>query len=286
MSLSDLMIAVRQRADMFPIGYNPALINNNLFVTDQELISYINQSYFELYDLLVTKFEKYNMAQPVMFTTDGQNDQFPLPDGSQPSPGPNGSSVTWKNPLTGAVLSTPPKAFYKLNGCDLGLANGNNAWLTIKPFEFIDRNKYIWPQITSTYLGVFNLRFDIVGDNLMFIPLPAGNQQVRLWFTPRMTQLAALVDVVDGISGWTEYIIEDAAAKCLRKEESWEAMQACYAVLGKVPGVAPMSTSIIGRINSASSNRNAGSPKKISDTRTRGNNGYGGPGFNGSFGGY
>ena len=46
MTLTQLIAAVRQRADFV----------NSQFVTDAELTSYINQSYFELYDLLIQKY--------------------------------------------------------------------------------------------------------------------------------------------------------------------------------------------------------------------------------------
>lgn len=263
MTLSQLMSAVRQRADMFPSGYSPSLNSTAYFVTDPELISYINQSYFELYDLLVTTFEDYYVGVPIIFTTNGSQFLYPLPDGV----------ITFTNAITGATGFVAPPCL-KVKGIDLGLSNGNNAWMTIERFEFIERNKYIFPQLTSTYLGVFNLRYKIEGDNIYFIPTPAGNQQVRLWYIPRLTQLAALADQADGISGWTEYIITDAAIKCMQKEES------------DVSVLLTQKAALIKRINDSAANRDVGQPSKISDTRNRAQNGFGGPGFNGTFGGY
>lgn len=264
MTLSQLMTAVRQRADMAPSGYTPSLTATNYFVTEPELISYINQSYFELYDLLVTTNEEYYFATPVQFLTDGTSQLYPLPDGVR----------TFINAITGATGFVAP-ACYKLCGVDLGQgAQGNNAWMTIERFQFIERNKYIFPQITSTFLGVFNLKYKIVGNNLMFIPTPAGNQPVRLWYVPQLTTLAALADTCDGISGWTEYIITDAAIKCAQKEES------------DVSVLIEQKNALIKRINDSAANRDVGQPAVISDTRNRASNGWGGPGFNGSFGGY
>lgn len=255
MTLSELMTAVRQRADMLPANYTPALTSTNLFVSDQELISYINQSYFELYDLLVGQYEDYYVATPLTFATDGVTQLYDLPDGTLYSGAP---------------------ALYKLLGVDLGLSNTTNAWVTLKKFDFITRNRFVYPQLNSTYLGVFNLRYRLVGNKLMFIPLPSGGQFVRLWYIPRLTQLTGLSQTADGISGWTEYIITDAAIKCLQKEES------------DVTVLAAQKMGLIKRIEDMAMNRDAGQPDTISDTRTQAERwgSLGTPGGDGSYGGW
>ena len=252
LTLGQLMTAVRQRADMIPAGYAPSLGNTNYFVTDPELISYLNQTYFELYDLLVTTFEEYYVAPPVIFQTDGVTQQYPLPDGT---------------------LYAGAPALLKLMGADLGLAQSNNAWMTIQRFQFIERNDFLFPQNASTYLGVFNLKYKVVGNNIFFIPIPSGNQPIRLWYIPRLTTLTALSDTVDGISGWTEYLIVDAAIKCMQKEES---------DVGVLVG---QKEALIKRINDSAANRDVGQPARVSDTRARTQNSWNGPGFNGTFGG-
>lgn len=262
MTLGQLMSATRQRADMFPAGYAPSLVNTNYFVTDPELISYINQSFFELYDLLVTLDEEYYIATPVIFTTDGASFLFPLPDGT----------IQFTNAITGATGFVAPPA-YKVTGVDLGISAGNNAWVTLDRFQMIERNKYVYPQVTSTFMGVLRCKYKILGNNLMFIPPPAGNQQVRIWYIPRLTTLAALTDVCDGISGWTEYIITDAAIKCLQKEES------------DTGNLMTQKAALIKRIEDAATSRDFGRPATISDTRNRAQNGFG-TGFDGPFGGY
>lgn len=256
MTLSQLMVAVRQRADMFPSGYTPTLNGNtSLYVSDQELISYINQSYFELYDLLVTTYEDYYVAPNLVFTTDGVTNQYPLPDGVNYSGAP---------------------ALYKLMGVDLGLDASGNAWVTLKKFDFISRNRYVFPQLTSTFLGVFNLRYRLVGNTLMFIPTPSANQFVRLWYIPTLSQLALLTDTDNGVSGWTEYIICDAAIKCGQKEET------------DVTVLALQKGALIKRIEETAMNRDVGQPDSISDTRSFSERWgvYGPSGGDGSYGGY
>lgn len=216
MTLAQLRDAARQRADMV----------NSQFVTDTEFNSYINQSYFELYDLLVSKYgDNYYVAAPYTLTTDGTNDQYALP--------------------------TSP-AVYKLLGVDLGLSNTLDSYVTIRPFEFIDRNRYAVPNFQSFY-GLTNLRYRLNGDKIWFTPLPAANQRIRLWYVPRMATLDSDSATVEGISGWTEYIIVDAAIKAMQKEES------------DVSALMMQKQQLITRINAMAESRDAGSPAKVSD---------------------
>jgi hypothetical protein len=214
MSLADLRSAVRQRADMV----------NSQFVSDTELNSYINQSYFELYDLLIAQYgNNYYVANPYSFVTDGTNFLYSL-----------------------------PSDFYKLLGVDLALSNTLDSYVTIRPFEFIDRNRYAVPNFQSFY-GITNLRYRINADKLWFTPIPRSGQTIRIWYIPRMTTLALDTDTADGISGWTEYIIVDAAIKCLQKEES------------DVSVLFAQKQSLINRIEAMAQARDAGSPAKVSD---------------------
>jgi hypothetical protein len=245
MSLGQVRLLAQQRADR---------VNSN-FVTKEEWNSYINQSYTELYDLLVTLYEDYYVAAPLTFITDGSTNQYTLPNGSN---------------FNGAP------AFYKLLGADCGLGANGNAWVTLHKFDFISRNRYVFPNVTSTFLGVFNLRYRVVGNTLFFIPTPSANQYIRLWYIPRVNTLLKDSDMLDSVSGWIEYVIVDAAIKCLQKEES------------DVTILMAQKQMLIDRIQSSAMNRDAGQPDTISDVRTFGERwgGYGSPNGDGSFGGY
>lgn len=222
MTLLQLRTAIRQRADMV----------NSQFITDAELNSYINQSYFELYDLLIQKYgNNYYVATALQFQTDGINMLFPLPDGTNYSGAP---------------------AFYKLLGVDLSLSNNLDSFVTIRQFDFAERNRYAVPNFQSFY-GITNLRYRLNGTNLWLTPIPAANQTIQLWYAPRLVQLAADGDTVDGISGWTEYIIIDCVIKCNQKEET----DASIAMAQKM--------AIIQRIEAAAENRDAANPAVVAD---------------------
>lgn len=243
MSLSQIRLLAQQRADR---------VNSN-FVTLPEWNTYINQSAYELYDLLVTVYEDYYMAPALTITTDGVNAFYDLPDGSNYNGAP---------------------ALYKLMGADLGLDNANNAFVTLKKFNFISRNRYLYPNISSTFLGVFNMQYRMVGSQIEFIPLPQAGQFVRLWYVPKFRQLLLDTDVLDGVSGWTEYIVVDAAIKALTKEES------------DTSALMAEKMALIQRINASAMNRDAGAPDTISATRTWNDRWGGGAGYDGPFGGF
>ncbi len=224
---------------------------NSQFLTTDEWNSNINQSIYELYDILVTKFgDDYFLAPPLTFTTTGAT-VYPLPDGTN--------------------FPTSP-ALYKLVGVDCGVAVGNNAWVTLPRYNWIDRNKFIYPQLQANALGVFNLSYRQMGNQLYFIPNPTAGQYIQLWYVPMMTQLLQDTDMLSfSISGWSELIIVDAAIKALLKEESFEQASALETIKMK----------ILERIETTAANRDVGQPNTISDTRS--NTGfYDGGGFGGS----
>lgn len=222
---------------------------------------------YELYDLLVTVYEDYYLAPPIQFVSDGNTFLYDLPNGSN----------TFQNALNPNQTVTPP-ALYKLMGVDLALNNATNAYVTVNKFNFIDRNRFVYPNTASTIYGVFNLQYRVMGSKIEFIPTPTSGQAIRLWYVPRLTQLLRDTDTtVVGISGWVEYIIVKAAYYALTKEES-----------DTQPLVLQL-VSLADRIQSSASNRDAGQPDRISDTRSGNGNGWGngwGGGWNGGMAGW
>lgn len=249
MCLSQIRLKAMQRADR---------VNSN-FVTMTEWNSYINQSMFELYDLLVTVYEDLYIASPIQFTATGSAFQYALPNGSN----------TFTSSLTQQIVTPAP--FYKLIGVDLAVNTASNAFVTLNKFNFVDRNRYVYPNSSSTIYGVFNLQYRLLGSNIEFIPTPSASQIIRLWYVPRLTELLQDTDTTStGISGWNEYIIVKAAYYALTKEES--DTSSLVMQLGALQK----------RIEESASNRDAGMPDTISNSR---GNGYGNGWTGGSGGG-
>lgn len=218
---------------------------NSTFYTTQEWNSMINQSYKELFDIIAQKFgDDYFVQTPYTYTTVQNLQLYPL-----------------------------PTDFYKLLGVEVALNPFDpNSWITLRQFEFVQRNLYNYPNV-YTFYGITNLRYRLNGTNLMIVPVPQSGQTIRIWYVPRPNQLINDTDTVDAVSGWEEYIVSDCCIKALGKEETptdlfWMQKNA-----------------LLKRIEEAAENRNIGDPQRVSDSKLR-NFQWGEPGDFGNGGGY
>lgn len=196
-------------------------MKNSNFVEDSELNQYINSSYQELYDLLVASFEDYYTAAPTSFTISSGSNTYTL-----------------------------PTDFYKLRGVDCSIDGVN--YYTMQPFDFANRNNF------NNTVGVLNSYqfqnlYRIVGDKIYITPEDNAAGSYRLWYVPRATVLTLDASTLDGINGWEEYVVVDAARKCLAKEES----DTSFLVQEK--------EMLRQRIIAMSARRDAGMPKSITD---------------------
>ncbi len=196
---------------------------NSSFVSDDELKGYINKSIQELYDLIL---QKYGNDYYVSSTT------FPL--------------------VVNQEAYALPTNFLKVLGVDLEL--GPSDYITLKPFMFNERNRYTSTSLRGFY-GASFYRYRLRGNSLIFSPVPNVTSTIRLWYVPRATTLSASSDTFDGFNGWQEYVIVDAAIKCLQKEES------------DVSVLIRQKQDLIVRIEEAAGNRDAGFSPRITDTR-------------------
>lgn len=230
-------------------------LNSNFLTLDEWNIN-INQSTFELFDILITKYgDDFFLASPYTFETTGAKN-YSLPDGS----------------TAFAVNGVTPPAVYKMLGADCGVAVGNNAWVTLPRYNWIDRNKFIYPQLQANALGVFNLSYRQMGNEIYFIPNPSAGQYIQIWYVPIMTMLLQDADMLGfSISGWDEYVVVDAAIKALLKEESFE----------QAGALSTRKQALLERIETTAANRDIGQPNTISDTRTS-TGFFDGSGFGGS----
>jgi hypothetical protein len=115
-TLLDLRTQVRDRADM----------KYSTFCTDDEIDTYINSAYAELYDMLVESTEDYYVISDTI-ACDGIADNFALPDN-----------------------------FYKLNAVDYTLSGNLQP---MEKFMFEDRNKYVYNTNIIRYRIVGNKIF-------------------------------------------------------------------------------------------------------------------------------
>lgn len=245
--LGNMRLYAQQRADRV----------NSQFVTTTEWNRYLSESVKELYDILIQKFgDDYYVATPYCFITSGVDQLYPLPDG-----------VNYVSAL--APDQKPAAAFYKSLLVEVALnPNDPNSWVSLREYQRVQQNLWNFPNV-YTFRGVTNLRYRYTGNSIQLVPQTQANQYVRIWYAPRRKALLLDTDMVDGISGWEQYPIVDAARKALLKEES------------DTMGLDQEKAMLLQRIEEAAENRNIGEPETVSDSKMRNlawsdDSGYGG----------
>ncbi len=223
-TLAQLIVRVRQRADM--VG--------SAFVSDAEVVDYINVAMAEIHDLLVTKYEDYYVKD------------------SSESPKSGDYALPADNP------GTLPADFYKALGVDL--VSGGLTY-RLKRYSFQDRNMYNSPGAVAARIA--DTRYTIQGNKIKFIPNPTTSGTAKLYYVPEAQQFSSgatsvtIATVASAVAtGYEEYVVVDAAIKCLLKEESDTQPHMVY------------KEQLRKRIESAAGNRDAGESYKISDVNT------------------
>lgn len=199
-------------------------MQNSTFITDSELTGYINSSYAELYDLIIDRHGEDYYISFQDFAASGGQSEFNLPND-----------------------------FYKLRGVDLDPNSGQT--ITLKRFQFQERNRY--NNLNVLFDG--EARYSLRGNKLVLIPALNSTRNVRLWYVPRPSELSASGDTLDGVNGWEEYVVVDAAIKCRVKEES------------DIQELLIAKQSLEMRINKMADSRDANEPIRITDTERMNN---------------
>jgi hypothetical protein len=248
--LGAIRLQAQQRADL----------ENSTFVSVPEWNQYISQSYKELYDLLVSAYgNEYfinNPLSPYQFqTTNAQYYAFPadmyklINVDLQYNSAPNGwvslrrfeeaDRNKYLNPNTAVNFLGYSNLRYRISGNFLELvpvpATGQTIQLKYVPEPTSLQFMPICSMNATTTLGVSDTTDLSVGMSVYGSGIPlgttvtavnAGASQVTLSAAATLTQpIVALyfwtdAAQMDGVSGWEEYVIIDAAIKAMIKEES------------------------------------------------------------------
>lgn len=192
-------------------------IEGSQVVTDSELTGYINSSIKELYDILVSTYEDYYLSETTATVT-------------------TGDSITL------------PTDFYKLRGLDY--AEGS-VYYPVLPFKFSQRNQQNVELFSAT--PAVKSRYRVQGSVIKLVPAVAATGTYRVWYIPRAAELSLTTDTFDGINGWEEFVIVDAAIKCMIKQE-----------LG-TQELEKQKKDLIRRIEAMAPNRDADAPACIKD---------------------
>lgn len=159
------------------------------FITNVgELDEYVNQSVAELYDLLVQADEDYYTTSASRTATNG--------------------------------VASVPTDFYKLRSVDVVAETG--LPIQLDPVPWGERELY--QASPFGYLAGTPRGYVLRSSSIELLPHPSGSYTFTLWYVPAPPRLDAGGTITfDGNAGWEEYVVVDAAYKCLFKEESFEA---------------------------------------------------------------
>ena len=190
---------------------------NSSFVTDSELNGYLSASYAELYDLLVQSGLVYYTPTTQTITANG-NESYAL-----------------------------PADYYGTIRVDRQIGGD---YFPLSEYMITERHKY---ENLSGEADVYSPQ----GANLSLLPAPSGGTYRHIYI-PAPVDLGDSSSVtdsttIDGVSGWEEYIIADAARKMLQKEES------------STVAIERDLTRLRARIEEAAQNRAWATPRRVSD---------------------
>jgi hypothetical protein len=170
-------------------------MEQNFFVTDSELITYINNSLAELDGLMAREYEEYRLS----------NFQAVLPNDGYSN-----------------IISIPSN-FFKLRGVDYqNLGQGQPQWYTLYEFQFPERNREnnILNNIVSPW-GKLKLSYRLADTGIMIQPQTQAGGVFQIWYTPKYNPLVQLTDTLTiqmDTQAWVEYAVVDCCIKIFDKQ--------------------------------------------------------------------
>lgn len=203
-TLAGLVTRVRRRAGM----------ENSTFCTDAEIEEYTEQSLGDLYDIILTTGGADFWQHTTATTATVSGTQVYLPFGN-----------------LGAQRDAD---IYKVIGVDV---QWGGVWRQIEPYKVQDElsmedvsgwtspdrifYRMVFP---SMEYGPLETAASDNARHVQFIPAPTAVHNFRIRYIPVPGDWSTLgaTYLFHGLSGWEEWVVCDAAAKCLEKEESLE----------------------------------------------------------------
>ena len=158
-ALNDLRNRTRQRADQ----------ENSQFITDTELDGYINNSYSELYDIIVSRYDDDYFLTSYSLTVTSGTASYDL-----------------------------PSDFYKARGVDLIVSTNEST--PVQRYVFADRTR------DSLVRYARDVKYRIQGNKIYFAPAPESNT-ATLWYIPKPRKLQSVTPSVVSRGSTTTYTV-------------------------------------------------------------------------------
>jgi hypothetical protein len=176
LTVADVAKKIRFRTDQ----------ETSAFVSDAEILDYIDSAYTALYDQITMLYEQYNMTFATIIT------------------------------LADTQIYNLPANFYKLMGIDAAITGGKK--ISLNRIEWAERNNS-WEDAASVSDFGTNLEYNILGNTLMLNPAPLSGIELTVWYTPVAPKLTTSTQIIDGINGWEEFIVLECCVRIYEKQE-------------------------------------------------------------------
>lgn len=181
-TLGDLATRVRYEADLV----------NNQFVTDTMLYQFISDSYTLLYNKLLR-------ADPERY----MREQFPT--------------------LDSEGEFEADSDYYGTINLDWSENSNDGVYVNVPRAWGVENNRYDHDITNSGVPSAWHPIYNTATPNtpkFRVLPKPDARYQIRHKYTVAPAVLSTSTDTIDGIAGWEEYIVIDAAIKCRIREET------------------------------------------------------------------
>lgn len=180
-TLANLRTAAKERADM----------ESTAFIADAEWDRYLSSSYTALYDMLVKAQPDFYMHSETLTGVSGTSDYD----------------------LAANYYGTVSIDYFD---------SGTNTYRELRYIQGTERNDYSYDSGNGPSIGYHFVYNNTTPSDYMvrLLPSPATGESYRHLYIVAPADLTDDADVVDGVAGWEEIIILEAAIKALSKEES------------------------------------------------------------------
>lgn len=109
-----------------------------------------------------------------------------------------------------------PQDFLSLISVDVTITAGGPV-IAARSYQEEERNAFRNMPINFGWSSGAAIYYQIQQTDISFIPIPSGTYAVTVNYVPTAPILADAEDKIDSINGWEEFIVLDAAIKCLMK---------------------------------------------------------------------
>lgn len=259
-----MALPVYTGSDLIDLARDMSDMRDTDFVSNAEMLTYINLGLSELHDLLAEAHgQEFFLRCHEMQITDpvavyDLPDDFLVLKGVDFQDAPFGGASTSVTSGGGELPEVVTTTTYDVP------IQGGEASCPLRPYTFFERRNKSWDKGTSPRFRIFTSKKVVVVEGgefpgttvefshrIRFQPVRSG--YVLVWYLPIAPRLEATSEEVVSIYGFDEYPALYAAYKALAKEES------------DASSVLEMLENMRGRIRRMAAHRDAGHPERVQD---------------------